>query len=115
MLQLVVLCGVVGSGKSTRTCAAHAVAHAIEDADPEHWVRCNQDELRRRAAVHARARQALEDGKHVVIDRTNIDYRQRAEWLRLAAEFRAAHPDGPAVHTCVVVLDTPIEVRRRAG
>ncbi|WFD01720.1 hypothetical protein MOBT1_000396 [Malassezia obtusa] len=105
-LQLVVLCGVIGSGKST-------LAEAIVEADPEHWVRCNQDELRRRAVVHARAREALEAGHHVVIDRTNIDYRQRAEWLLLANEFRAAHPEGPAVRTCLVFLDTPAEECRR--
>lgn len=39
------------------------------------WVRCNQDELGRRAAVQARARAALEQGANVVIDRTNMDTR----------------------------------------
>ena len=49
-------------------------------------------------------------GKNVVIDRTNIDYRQRAEWLLLANEFRDQHPDGPELRTCLVLLDTPVEV-----
>ena len=49
-------------------------------------------------------------GKNVVIDRTNIDYRQRAEWLLLAKEFRDQHPSGPELRTCLVLLDTPIEV-----
>lgn len=53
---------------------------------------------------------ALHEGKNVLIDRTNIDYRQRAEWLELANEFRAAHPDGPRLVTCLVLVDTPIDV-----
>ncbi|WFD40657.1 uncharacterized protein MJAP1_003645 [Malassezia japonica] len=106
VLRLVVLCGVVGSGKSTLACA-------IEEADPEHWVRCNQDELKKRAIVQRHAMNALQEGKNVLIDRTNIDYRQRAEWLELANEFRAAHPDGPRLVTCLVWVDTPIDVCKK--
>lgn len=79
----------------------------------QHWVRCNQDELKKRAIVQRHAMNALQEGKNVLIDRTNIDYRQRAEWLELANEFRAAHPDGPRLVTCLVWVDTPIDVCKK--
>ena len=83
MQQLVVLCGLVGSGKST-------FARAVEQHDPN-WTRCNQDELGRRQVVEKAALAALDEGRNVLIDRTNIDRRQRADWLLLADEFRRRH------------------------
>ncbi|PWZ01686.1 P-loop containing nucleoside triphosphate hydrolase protein [Testicularia cyperi] len=79
---LVVLSGLIGSGKST-------FARALVDQYPN-WTRCNQDELGDRHAVEAAARQALLNGKNVLIDRTNIDAKQRRTWLDLAASLNQA-------------------------
>ncbi|GAC98874.1 hypothetical protein PHSY_006469 [Pseudozyma hubeiensis SY62] len=76
---LVVLSGLIGSGKST-------FARALCQHYPN-WRRCNQDELGDRHAVLYAARTALLAGHHVVIDRTNIDAKQRRTWLELAREL----------------------------
>ena len=106
MQQLVVLCGLVGSGKST-------FARAVEQHDPN-WTRCNQDELGRRQVVEKAALAALDEGRNVLIDRTNINRRQRADWLLLADEFRRRHAeDGRAQQLDVALLffDVSFEVR----
>ncbi|WFD24164.1 hypothetical protein MEQU1_002861 [Malassezia equina] len=92
--HLVVLCGLVGSGKSTLAQAAVAA-----------WP---GDELGSRKHVEARARAELEAGHSVIIDRTNIDERQRADWLLLARDLRASMP----VTTTLLVLDVPVPVCR---
>lgn len=76
---LLVLSGLIGSGKST---FARALCQHFPD-----WRRCNQDELGDRHAVVYAARTALLAGHHVVIDRTNIDAKQRRTWLELAQEL----------------------------
>ncbi|KAJ9478621.1 tRNA_lig_kinase domain-containing protein [Pseudozyma hubeiensis] len=76
---LVVLSGLIGSGKST-------FARALCQHYPD-WRRCNQDELGDRHAVLYAARTALLAGHSVVIDRTNIDAKQRRTWLELAREL----------------------------
>jgi predicted kinase len=53
-------------------------------AETPHWCRANQDDLGSRQAVADRAAKALREGRHVVIDRTNVDFSQRANWLELA-------------------------------
>lgn len=78
---LVVLSGLIGSGKST-------FARALCQHYPD-WRRCNQDELGDRHAVVYAARTALLAGHNVVIDRTNIDAKQRRTWLELAQELCA--------------------------
>ncbi len=67
-----------GSGKST-------FARALVDHYPN-WRRCKQDELGDRHAVLFAARTALLAGQNVVIDRTNIDAKQRRTWLELARD-----------------------------
>ncbi|KAF9511932.1 hypothetical protein BS47DRAFT_1377072 [Hydnum rufescens UP504] len=91
---VLVLCGLVGSGKST-------FAQALELHDPN-FVRCNQDELGDRRAVEYAVRDALSRGHSVVVDRTNIDIRQRRTWLNITYEF-------PGVESWVVMMDTPYE------
>ena len=105
--RLVVLCGLVGSGKST-------FARAVETTWPDEWVRCNQDELGNRKAVYAAAMKALASGKNVLLDRTNIDRRQRADWLELAAEFRRANPQR-CLDVSLLYFDVPYAVRARAS
>ncbi|KAH9943560.1 P-loop containing nucleoside triphosphate hydrolase protein [Amylocystis lapponica] len=92
---VLILVGLIGSGKST-------FAHALEEHVP-HFRRCNQDDLGDRRSVEARARQALEQGLSVCIDRTNFDAQQRATWINIAREF-------PGTLVWVLVLDTPYEV-----
>lgn len=75
---LLVLSGLIGSGKST-------FARALVEHFPT-WRRCNQDELGDRHAVVYAARTALLAGHSVVIDRTNIDAKQRRTWLELARD-----------------------------
>ncbi|CBQ70930.1 conserved hypothetical protein [Sporisorium reilianum SRZ2] len=84
---LVVLSGLIGSGKST-------FARALCQYYPD-WRCCNQDELGDRHAVVYAARTALLAGHNVVIDRTNIDAKQRRTWLELARELSA--PSSSAV------------------
>ena len=78
---LLVLSGLIGSGKST-------FARALVEHFPN-WRRCNQDELGDRHAVVYAARTALLAGHNVVIDRTNIDAKQRRTWLELARDINA--------------------------
>lgn len=79
---VLVLCGLVASGKST-------LAEALEEHFPETWTRCCQDELKTRRKVEAAAREALQAGVCPVIDRTNVTADQRATWVDIAREFNA--------------------------
>jgi len=76
---VVILVGLVGSGKST---FANALQYHYG------FVRCNQDEMGgQRRKVEDKCRRALVQGRNVVIDRTNIDSRQRAIWTNMARQF----------------------------
>ncbi|KAH8832403.1 P-loop containing nucleoside triphosphate hydrolase protein [Flagelloscypha sp. PMI_526] len=92
---VLILSGLIGSGKS-------AFAQALEKHIP-HFVRCNQDELGSRKDVEDLARHALDEGRSVCIDRTNVDADQRAHWIRIAHR-------SPGVHVWLIVFDIPIEV-----
>ncbi|PCH44792.1 nucleoside triphosphate hydrolase protein [Wolfiporia cocos MD-104 SS10] len=94
-LVVLILVGLIGSGKST-------FAQALEAHLP-HFRRCNQDDLGNRRAVEALARRSLHEGRSVCIDRSNFDAQQRATWIGIAREF-------PGTQVWVVVLDTPYEV-----
>ncbi|KAF5369233.1 hypothetical protein D9757_010020 [Collybiopsis confluens] len=93
---VLILVGLVGSGKST-------FATALERHFPDKWRRCNQDELGSRLHVESLARDSLYAGFSVCIDRTNIDARQRAHWVKIANEF-------PGTFVWVIVFSTPYEV-----
>jgi len=75
--QLIVLTGLPGSGKSTFTAALTA-------RRPE-FVRVSQDVLRSRPRCEKLARSTLAAGGSAVIDRTNIDAKQRGHWLKIAS------------------------------
>ncbi|CED83497.1 Polynucleotide kinase 3' phosphatase [Phaffia rhodozyma] len=94
---LLILVGVVGSGKST-------VANELET---EHgYVRCNQDEMQgNRHLVEQKVYQALQNGKNVVVDRTNFDSSQRSKFLNISSNF-------PHVKKWALFLDIPKDVCR---
>ncbi|KZT55829.1 P-loop containing nucleoside triphosphate hydrolase protein [Calocera cornea HHB12733] len=76
---LLVLCGLIGSGKST-------FAKALQQHFPD-FIRCNQDELGNRHAVEQLAIDSLQKGLSVCIDRTNVDPSQRRYWIEIAQLF----------------------------
>ncbi|MCO5572053.1 hypothetical protein L7F22_025804 [Adiantum nelumboides] len=116
--RVIVLCGLVGSGKSS-------FARALQTHFPR-YVRCNQDELGSRQKVQLAAEAALRsrvdsvrDGsepgtstqaaeprafadKVAVIDRTNIDEGHRKPWVDMADQF--------GVDAEAMMFDTPYEV-----
>lgn len=100
VLHVLVLVGMIGSGKSTFAAAV---------ADTLGWIRCNQDELGQRYKVVAAAERALASGRSIVIDRTNLDASQRAHWIDVARAFHAAHPH-THVDVSVIELYVPHEV-----
>ncbi|GAA6015656.1 hypothetical protein JCM11491_007186 [Sporobolomyces phaffii] len=76
---LVILAGVVGSGKST-------LSSAWSKALPS-WVRVNQDDLGDRRTCEQVLRSHLSQGRSVVLDRQNFDRGQRRTWLEIASEY----------------------------
>ncbi|CAE6452799.1 unnamed protein product [Rhizoctonia solani] len=91
---LIILCGLVGSGKST-------FATALQREFPE-FRRCNQDELGRREDVEREVYTALAQGLSVCVDRTNFDPSQRRTWIDIARQY-------PEVEIWGVMMDTPYE------
>ena len=60
--------------------------------------------------MEARVRASFEAGHHILLDRTNIDRRQRADWLLIAAEVRRS--TGRRIVTSLLFLDVPVSVCR---
>ncbi|GAA5993662.1 hypothetical protein JCM10908_000666 [Rhodotorula pacifica] len=89
--ELIVLAGVVGSGKST-------LSQAWQRHLPD-WVRVNQDDLGDRRTCEAAVRNALARGKNVVVDRQNFDAGQRRTWLEIANEFPGVRAGGMVMGT----------------
>jgi len=89
---VIVLVGLIGSGKST-------FALAVEELFPN-IVRCNQDDLGDRRAVEEKVHKALSEGRSVCVDRTNIDAGQRWHWLNIGRGY-------PGVEVWGVLLDVP--------
>ncbi|BGP56504.1 hypothetical protein JCM8202v2_004125 [Rhodotorula sphaerocarpa] len=89
--EVVVLAGVVGSGKST---LSEAWATHLTD-----WVRVNQDDLGDRRTCEAAVRDALSQHKNVVVDRQNFDARQRRTWLEIAGDFPGVRVGGMVMAT----------------
>ena len=81
-IQIVVLCGAPGSGKST---AANQLLSATDFAS-RRWTRVSQDELGDRRACEDLCRRALREGNSVVVDRCNFDEVQRQHWIKLGRE-----------------------------
>ncbi|TFK39407.1 hypothetical protein BDQ12DRAFT_665256 [Crucibulum laeve] len=79
---VLILCGLIASGK---------------------FRRCNQDDLGDRRRVEQLARESLDRGQSVCIDRTNFNPLQRSYWIEIAREF-------PGTLIWVIVFDTPYEI-----
>ncbi|KAG8799335.1 hypothetical protein FRC16_005332 [Serendipita sp. 398] len=92
---LIILVGLIGSGKST-------FSKAVQSNFPQQFRRCNQDELGTRKKVEKLVIQSLSAGLSVIVDRTNIDQRQRKTWIDIGRQF--AHVD-----VWVITMDTPYE------
>jgi len=96
----VILCGLPGAGKSTF--ASNLIASSNQQ-----WVRVNQDTIARgrrgtrEQCVHA-TREHLQAGRHVIIDRTNLDSQQRKVFIDVAKECGLS----PA-HILCVFFDFP--------
>ena len=93
-VRMVVLVGFPGSGKSF-------VAELFRRRG---WVIVNQDELGDRRKCEHAAHRALNSGRSVLIDRTNIDDLQRSHWLKIASACRV-----PTAATAAVFLDVDID------
>ena len=76
-MKVLILVGFPGSGKSTH-------AKSLE-AD---YTIINQDTLGNRKKCVQAAINALKEGKSIVIDRTNINKKQRKIWIDLAKEYK---------------------------
>jgi aprataxin len=82
--------GVPGAGKSSLC------------KDFPDYVRINQDTLGSRGACLEAMKQALRQGKNVIVDRTNINKKQRQPFIELALQF------GAEAVNCIY-LDVPEE------
>ncbi|GHJ88521.1 hypothetical protein NliqN6_4923 [Naganishia liquefaciens] len=94
-LQVLLLVGLVGSGKT-------ALAQALENTG--NWVRASQDDApnRKRQEAEAMTRRALREKRNVVIDRVNFDRKQRSHFIEIARE-------NPNVQCTCVILDVKRE------
>lgn len=90
--KLVILCGLPGSGKST---------YAL-NLSTQGYVVVNQDTLGSANKCKEVALEALKKGINVVIDRTNIDKRQRKRWTDLAKSANVIDVE-------CILFDVPIE------
>jgi predicted kinase len=75
-MKLIILVGLPGSGKST----------VAKEYFPS-YERISQDELGSREACEAKAHKLMSQGKDVLIDRTNINKKQRSVWINLALHY----------------------------
>ncbi|KAF8327735.1 uncharacterized protein EI90DRAFT_1679091 [Cantharellus anzutake] len=85
---VLVLCGLVGSGKVIIFVSASShfllfplqsvFAQSLEHQYPN-FLRCCQDELGSRRKVELAVRQALSEGRSIIVDRTNVDIRSKKD------------------------------------
>ncbi|CAO1627096.1 unnamed protein product [Sympodiomycopsis kandeliae] len=101
ILKLLVLTGVVGSGKST-------FAEALCDYYPGQYKRACQDVLGSRGAVESYIIKQLQQGFNVCVDRTNVDVSQRSNWLQIAQDFQVKHKAVVEVYS--LHFDVPYDV-----
>lgn len=69
----------------------------------------SQDELGDRRKCEHAVKRALEDGQHVVVDRTNIDQHQRSHWLRIGRKMRL-----PPAAVAAVMLDVDVNTCKQS-
>lgn len=115
MKKVIMMRGLPGSGKSTY--AKQLLAEA-----PGSYKRINRDDLRAMFDNEHRSKgnekfvkqvrdlliiKALEDGKHVIVDDTNLSASNETRVRQLVKEFNKAH--GDAVQVQVHEMDTPLE------
>lgn len=95
-MTMIILVGLPGSGKST-----YAKKHYPD------YVYINQDELKSRDVCAIKAREAIDAGRDVIIDRTNIDKRQRKVWTNLAKFYGVQNVE------CILLKVEPKECIKR--
>ena len=78
---MVLLVGLIGSGKST-------FAQTLVASMPDKFCRINQDELKTRPKCERKLKQVLSETPRLcpIIDRCNFDAKQRSTWYKLAEE-----------------------------
>jgi predicted kinase len=101
-VRMVVLVGIPGSGKS----------FVAEQLREKGWVIVSQDELGNRKECEKQAARALQQGRSVLIDRTNFDNQQRSHWLRIAGSHGVA---ATAVYLDVDIDTCKARVMSRSG
>ncbi len=123
---MVLLVGLIGSGKST-------FAQTLVASMPDKFCRINQDELKSRPKCERKLKQVLSESPRLcpIIDRCNFDAKQRSTWYRLAEEAMPPSKEtsseditkqlestrlSSGIPVDVVVLDLPYEeCLRRCG
>mmetsp|Transcript_20655 Transcript_20655/g.30692 ORF Transcript_20655/g.30692 Transcript_20655/m.30692 type:complete len:187 (+) Transcript_20655:36-596(+) len=105
-VYLVIVCGIPGCGKST-------FAKKVYSTQPG-WLVVSQDDLGSRQAVEKAMETALRKEVSVLLDRCNVNKKERAQWVRLARN------NATNVIVEAVYLDVPVEeckqrVKKRQG
>lgn len=116
MKKVIILRGIPGSGKST-------YAKQLVEENPNAYKRINRDDLRAmfdngyvskgnekfvKQVRDILIVKALEDGKHVVVDDTNLSESNLVRIKQLVHDFNKAHNDDVTVE--LKEMDTPLEV-----
>ncbi|GAA5825062.1 hypothetical protein JCM11251_006082 [Rhodosporidiobolus azoricus] len=89
--ELIVLAGVVGSGKSS-------LSERWIEVVPG-WARVNQDDLGDRRTCENAVRSSLRQGLSVIVDRQNFDAGQRRTWIEIGDEFEGVQVSGMVLGT----------------
>ncbi|KAL6062242.1 Polynucleotide phosphatase/kinase, variant 2 [Balamuthia mandrillaris] len=103
VVNVVVLCGLPGSGKST-------FATQVED---HNWVRVNQDDLGSCQECKKLMEKSLKKGKSVVIDRCNGSSGDRKMWLNEAKRLGVSADRIHVLHFATNAEDCIARVQKR--